>query len=363
MKHAVTSHDVWYTADGPDSDIVLSSRVRYARNLSGFVFPLAIKADDAERVQSIVFDAFNHLDMSENYQIVRMTNVDALGKRILSERGIIGSDAGSEPWKGVVIRNDGVLSATVNIEDHLRIAAFYPGLSLSSCYACVSLIDAEIQKKVQYSALADFGYLTSSILNIGSGMKASVLVCLPALCMNEMLDRVIREYLSQGFTVRGYYGSDQGTSLGCLYQISNSSGADGDIPMQIARMEQATKKLVELERRSRQELKTSSPTTLENSVFRAIVTAKYARFVSFHESVDLIHRIKLGLNLGLITGIENKDITALLYRVQTAHINFVILTESIIIEDDIHSEELRLDRLRAMVMQEVLKSADISERR
>jgi protein arginine kinase len=363
MSLSSKTPDAWYTEDGPDSDVVLSSRVRLARNLSGFVFPIALKSDDAERVQSILFDAFTHLDKPETYQMVRMANIESLGKRILCERGVIDSDAGNEPWRGIILRSDGVVSATVNIEDHLRLAAFTPGLSLSSCCSTVSLIDGSVREHVQYSALADFGYLTSNLSNIGSGMKASVLVCLPGLCMGNLIDRVIREYLSQGFIVRGYYGSEAGTSLGCLYQISNSSAASVNIPAQIGQMEQATLKLIDLERRSRQDLASSSPTSLENNVFRAIVTAKYARFISLNEAVDLLQRIKLGLNLGLITGIANKDITALLYRIQTAHIGFLILSGSIIIEEDVKTEELRMDRLRAMVVQEVLKEADIRERR
>lgn len=363
MNKPANPPDAWYTEDGPDTDVVLSSRIRFARNLTGFVFPLAIKSDDAERVQSILFDSFRHLENFENYQMVRMSNIENLGKRILSERGVIDPDAGNEPWRGVIIRNDGVVSATVNVEDHIRLAAFTPGLSLQSSCQILDKIDSSIQQHVQFSALSDFGYLTSSLANLGSGMKTSVLVCLPGLSLSDLIDRVIREFLSQGFVVRGFYGSEENKSLGYLYQISNSSAASGDMNSQIAQMEHSVKKLVELERRSRQEIASSSPTTLENIVFRAIVTAKYARFIPFREAVDLIQQIKLGLNLGLVSGIANKDITALLYRIQSAHISFIILGGSIIIEEDIHSEELRIDRLRAMVIQEVLKEADIRERR
>lgn len=355
--------DAWYTEDGPDNDVVLSSRVRLARNLEGFVFPLAIKSDDAERVQSLLFDAFNHLDKPETYSMVRLSGIDSSGRRILAERGVIASDSGSEPWRGVIIRNDGILSATVNIEDHLRLSACTPGLSLLTCCEKVRGIETSIGQQVQFCTLADFGYLTSSLMNIGSGMKASVVMGLSGLCMTGLIDRVIRDFLSQGFTISGYYGSEEGNSLGSLYQISNSSSASGDIPSQIAHIEIAVKKLVELERRSRRELATASPTTLENTVFRAIVAAKYARFISLRESIDLIQRIKLGLNLELITGICNKDLTALLYRVQSAHIGFVLSGGSIIIEEDVLTEDLRIDRLRAMVIQEVLKTADIRERR
>lgn len=363
MTTTGNSTDAWYTGDGPDTDVVLSSRVRLARNLSGFVFPLTIKSDDAERVQSLVFDAFNHLKKPEQYQMVRMSHIDNLGKRILAERGVIDPDTGAEPWRGVIIRTDGVLSATVNIEDHLRLAAFAPGQSLAACGVILTGVEEGLRKQIQFSSLADFGFLTSNLLNLGSGMKASVLMCLPALSLGGLLDRVIREYLAQGFIVRGYYGSEEDGSLGYLYQISNGSAATGDMDSQIIRLEQAVAKLVEMERRSRQELLATGPTSIENTVFRAIVLAKYARFISLRESIDLIGRIKLGLNLGLITGLANNELTALLYRVQTAHIGFVILNGSIIIEEDIKEEELRMDRLRAMVIQEVLKQSDIRERR
>ena len=99
--------DAWYTEEGQDNDVVLSSRVRVSRNLDGFPFPLAIKADDAERVQSLVFDAFNHLDNPDQYQILQMSNLDALGRRILSERGVIEADCGNEPWRGSLCETTG----------------------------------------------------------------------------------------------------------------------------------------------------------------------------------------------------------------------------------------------------------------
>lgn len=349
--------------DGPETDVVLSSRVRLARNLEGFSFPLAIKLDDAERVQSIVFDGFNHIENPERYQTMRISGMDVLGKRILSERGVIDPDCGTEPWRGVVIRDDGIICATVNMEDHLRIAAFSPGLSLISGLKASSGVEKALALSMHFSTLPGFGYLASSLMDTGSGLKASVLMCLTGLCMSGLLDRVIREYLGQGFAIRGYYGQRDGVSLGCLYQISNLSASAGDAEAQVAMLDQAASRLVELERRSRIELMNTRPTVVEDSVFRAIVTAKYARFTTFAEAVDLLQRIRLGVNMSLITGVTNQELTALLYRIQNAHISFIILGGSIIIEDDVKPEEMRMDRLRAMVIQEVLKEADIRERR
>lgn len=356
-------NDAWYAVDGPENDVIVSSRVRIARNLAGFLFPEMLKSDDAESVLSIVLDSFNHLDNPERYQIVRMSDLDLQGRKILAERGVIKSGTGSEPWRGVVIRNDGVFSATVNMTDHLRLAAFAPGLSLYSCAKTVFSVDESMQSRIQFAANTAFGYLTSSLADSGTGLKASILVCLPALCLNGLLDRAIREFLSQGLSIRGYYGADNSGSLGCLYQISNGSASSGDAESQLAIMEQAALKLALLERKSRKDLLDTIPVTVEDTVFRAIVIAKYARFLPFKEAVDLLQRIRLGVNLSLITGIGNNDISALLYRVQNAHITFVISGGSVIIEEDVKTDEMKMDRLRAMVIQEVLKHADIRERR
>lgn len=360
-RNAATA--AWYTEEGQDNDVVLSSRVRLSRNLEGFSFPLAIKSGDADRVQSLVFDAFNHQEEPDQYQILQMSNLDVAGRRILAERGVIEPDTGSEPWRGLIVRNDGVLSVTVNMEDHVRIAAFSAGLSLYSCNRTTKNLEELLQKKLDFVTMPGFGYLSSGLYSTGTGLKISTLVCLSALAMNGLLDRVIRDFLANGFVIKGYYGQRNGASPGCLYQVSNLSAAQGDDESQLSFMNQAVNKLVALERKSRSELLNSRPTVVEDTVFRAIVTAKYARFIPLSEAIDLINRIKLGVNLALVQGIGNHELTALLYRIQNAHLHFVLSGDSITIESDIVSDETRMDRLRAMIIQEVLKNADIRERR
>lgn len=363
MNPSQNPNDAWYVADGPDTDVVLSSRARIIRNLHGFVYPRNLKVDDAERIQSLIFDAFNHLETPERFQKIRLSGIDSLGRRILSERAIIESASGIEPWKGVVLRNDGIVSATINIEDHLRVAAFYPGSALTSCSKEVFALDAEMQKKLHFSSVPGFGYTTSNIFNVGTALKLSVLLCLPSLSMSGLIERIIREFLGQGFIITGFYGSDLKFSLGSLYQMSLISVSNGNSDNQLLVMAQGVAKLLELERKGRNELLLKRKTEIEDVVYRAIVTAKYARFISVTEGVSLLEKIRLGISLGMITGIAHKDLTALLYRIQTAHIHFVISTGSITIEEDVTTEEMKLDRLRAMVIQEVLKNADIHERR
>lgn len=363
MKRNYEKTDAWYTVDGPDSDVTLSSRVRFARNLDGFIFPLKIKSDDAERVQSIILDAFNHLESPEHYQTVRMSSIDALGRRILSERGILHSDSGSEPWRAVILRNDGLASVTVNMDDHLRISSFSSGLSLDASGHLAREITDSLSTRIRYACDPDFGYLSTSPFDCGTGMKASILVCLPALHLNGLLDRVIRESLAQGLSVRGFYGQKDGSSLGSLYQISTLASTSGTEESQIQLLQEACEKIITLERRSRKELMEKRPTFCEDIVFRAITTAKYARFISFTEAVELLERLRFGLSANMISGIGNLEINALLYRIQNAHMSFLIQGSDVTIEEDVTSEEERMDRMRTMVIQEVLKKADIRERR
>lgn len=358
-----STRDTWYVQDGPQNDVILSGRVRLARNLSGFVFPGTIKSDDAERVESLVFDAFNHCKDKERYQMVRMSALDPLGKRILAERGIVAAESGNEPWRGIVIRSDGMLSATVNMTDHLKLACFTAGLDLQRAVTEVVSAETELAERLQFSAARDFGYLTTRLADAGSGMKVSALLCLPGLCASGLIERAVRDCLGSGFAIQGYYGQNGDRSLGFLYRLSLTSSSGGNQTSQLARVEQGASHLAELERKTRKELYAQRPTQVEDTVYRAIVTAKYARFLPFAEAVDLLGNIRYGADLGLITGISHVDLTALLYRVQNAHLGFVILGGSIIIEGDVQSEESRLDRLRAMVIQEVLKDADIRERR
>jgi protein arginine kinase len=169
---------------------------------------------------------------------------------------VIEADCGSDPWRACSVRNDGVLSVTVNMEDHLRISSFSTGLSLNDAARGSVGLERELARSLAFSSMSGFGFLASSIVNSGQAMRLSVLLSLSGLCMNGLIERVIREYLAQGFIVRGYYGQRDSASLGCVYQLSNLHSMAPDVDSLVISMEQAAGKLVELERKSR---KISSP--------------------------------------------------------------------------------------------------------
>ena len=245
--------DAWYSIDGSDNDVVLSTRVRLARNLVNFPFPSAYKGDDAERVRALIFDSFVHMENPEHYQLVCVHNLENLGQRILIERGVIVSDIVSSPSPGVVVRLDGKVSCTVNNIDHLRISSFVSGLDVTHGFNLAHNLDLAMQNRLQFASSVDFGYLTTQFSDTGSGMKISLMLHLPSITHTGILQRVFKDVLAQGFIISGFYGtgSDSGSSLGSYYQLSNSSSFFGSEEGQIESITSIAKNICETERKIR----------------------------------------------------------------------------------------------------------------
>ena len=363
MDNSGNPDGIWYSKDGPRSSVVLISRVRMARNIEGFVFPSRIKKTDGEKVQTLVFGAFAGSEVPYKMQAVKLSDLESLSRLILCERGVLDTDCGLESWKGLLFSDDGDLSVCVNMEDHVRVSVFSSGLSLGAAYEKADAVDKFMQKKMEFSAKQRYGFLTSVIGDSGTGMKVSVLVSLPALSVTGISDRIVRDCIASGFSVKGFYSSlGEKKSLGCLYQISRSAAFALNPASQISSLESMTEKVVEMELRARQDILKNRRTFIEDVVFRAITTAKYARFLDMHESVDLLMKIKLALNLGFVTGVEQPAVTALLYRIRPAHIEFLLKDQRLKMEPDVGSGIDSINRARAMIIQEVLKNADIDER-
>ena len=354
--------DAWYGSNGPDNDVVLSSRVRLARNLENFPFPQGFKNSDGDRVQSLVFDAFHKIDENETYQSLLISELDSLGQKILSERGVIEPDSILQTSSGLILRGDGRVSCTVNCYDHIRLSSFVTGLDLSNAKKLVKEIDDKLQKHLQIAGSVEFGYLTSAIKDAGSGMKISLLVHLPAISYGGMLDRVLKEIMSEGFSVIGYYGSGMtlGSSLGAFYKISTEVSFSEDEEIQLEKINNLGKKIIDFERKVRLEIADNKPTFVRDLVYKAIAMVKYSRFIDSRDGIDLISKIKFGIDLGLLTGIETNVLFSLLYRVQNAHLSYVIRSSDLSYEKDVNTEELKIERLRSLILQETLNTMQIT---
>lgn len=357
-----SSKDAWYSITGPENDIVLSTRVRLTRNLANFPFPSCFHADDGERVRSLVFDSFSQMENPEQYQSIAVKNLEPLGQRLLIERGVISPEIVSQPMTGVIVRVDGRVSCLVNSVDHLRIASLVPGMDGLSALNLSHFVDEEVQKKLQLAAAVDFGYLTSNIRDVGSGMKVSFLLHLPSVSQAGLAERVFKDIMSDGYVISGFYGSgnDTGSSLGSYYQISNGSSLLGNEQTQIEELTSVVKNIIELERKTREDIADNKPTTIRDSVYRAIAVVKYSRFIGSREGIDLLSKIKWGLDMGLLSGVSDTDLFSLLYRIQSAHLQYVIRTSTLNYEKDVNSDELKIDRLRSLIIQETLANMQLT---
>ncbi len=359
---AQTMQDAWYSYPGENNDVVLSTRVRLARNLASFPFPHAFRSDDAQRVKSLVFDSFTQMDPEQRYQSLAVKNLDPLGQRILSERGIISPEVASSPMAGVIVRTDGKIACTVNTSDHVRISAFVTGLNAGEAFSLCKEVDDSLQNTLQFAASQEFGYLTSSLNGCGSGMKVSVLVHLPSISSAGLLDRVFKDLMARSYVISGFYGAGNGTgsSLGSYYQISISNSFSGTEQTQLDDISLVIKQITEFERKTRKEVTDNRPTGIRDQVYRALALIKYSRFIGSREGVDLISRIKWGINTGILTGITDTDLFALLYRIQSAHLQYVIRTSELKYEKDVSSEEQKIERLRSLILQEAVAKVQLT---
>ncbi len=354
--------DTWYMDVGEMQDVVVATRSVLSRNLANFPFPQKLQSDESERVLSIVFDAFNYLKDPENYQTVPVERLDSVGEKIMVERGILQSSYRGQK-SGIILRSDGRVSCTVNTDDHIRLSSFCSGLDIDSSYKAVYDIDSELQKRIQFAASYEFGYLNSSILNSGSGLTFGVKFHLPACSLLNMITSLSQEEIGREFSFTATYGSGgienvsgfggTGSSLGAYYILQNATCAQGSELDQIASIRCAVQKVVKKELEARKKCRDTKLTIVENYAFRALALAKNSFFISLREAIEIISGVKLGKDMGIFSGIEYTTLHALLYRIQEGHLEYVLSSGEFKFEEDIQDDKARqIDRLRALILQE-----------
>jgi protein arginine kinase len=371
-----TDTDAWYALDGPEQDVVISTHLCLARNLANFPFPQYVRGDDGERIQALVFDAFSKMDNPESFQAISTERLDTLGKRILAERGVIpyeitrqfsGAYSGgapaalSHPAPGIVVRSDGRLTCTVNHIDHVRISAFASGLDPAGVWQSAHDIDEKMQECLHFAATHDFGYLTASLSDAGSGMKLSVQVHLPSVALAGNLLTIIEAAESRGFSLSASYGSEAGASLGAYYHVTNNNSFTGNEFDQIASISSVAVYLADFERKLRQIVAENKPTILRDRVCKSFVQAKYSSFLTEREAITFLSDIKLGRDTGLLAGISYNDLAALLFRIKEAHLAFIAKSANFVFEKDAaESTELSINRMRSLIVHEALENVELT---
>ena len=331
---------------GPHDRIVMSSRVRLARNLKDASFPGWAKKPERIRVLELIRPAVLGLpEMREAFSDT-MDSLSSLDKQILVERHLISREhAAKSVGSGLVLNRDETLSFMINEEDHLRMQALRPGLQLRQALATIDQADTGLEKKLEYAFDAELGYLTACPTNLGTGIRVSAMLHLPGLVLAEQINPIIQSVNKLGLAVRGLYG--EGTeALGNVFQVSNQMTLGESEIAIVERLEKVLAQIIEHEENARASLLEKKPKMVFNHIGRAYGILANAHSISSKETMNLLSLMRLGIDVASFPGVDRALVDELFILTQPAHLQKQ------------HSEKLSAeerDLLRADMVRERLK--------
>ncbi|MGM7637222.1 protein arginine kinase [Bacillus sp. Hm123] len=303
----------WMSSEGPQSDIVLSSRIRLARNLAQYKFPVFSTAEEAVEMTEEITKAVQSYSPVE---LLTMKELSSLQKRVLVEKHLISPLlADSSPYGAVLLSEVEDISVMINEEDHIRIQCLSPGLQLKETLEKANAIDDAIEEQVQFAFDEQRGYLTSCPTNVGTGLRASVMMHLPGLVLTQQINRVIPAINQLGLVVRGIYGEGSEV-LGNIFQISNQltlGKSEADI---VEDLLSVVHQLIAQEHSAREMLMSTSAIRLEDRVFRSYGVLTNARIIETKEAAQCLSDVRLGIDIGYIKHISKSILNELMILTQ-----------------------------------------------
>ncbi len=318
----------WLDAAGPHSDIVLSTRIRLARNLQGFKFgPRADAADRAE-VLRLARGAAEQTGELQGAEALVIPKLEPAARQLLLERHLVSRElVGAE---GTTPNSDAALllgrgrpvSVMVNEEDHLRLQSLVGGFRLRDAWRAIERLDDEMGTRLPYAFHTEFGYLTSCPTNVGTGLRASVLMHLPGLVLTQEIGKVLQGISQVGLTFRGLYGEGSEV-VGNFFQISNQTTLGKTEEDLIDHLQRIVQQVVQYETQARQVLLRDARTVIEDKVWRAYGLLRHARSTGFEEVMNLLSGVRLGVGLELIRGVRVYTLNRIMIFAQAAHLELV----------------------------------------
>ena len=310
----------WVEGTGFDEDVVVSTRVRLARNLKDFRFPQKMNIEESEKLTQKILNVMKDLPSNINYKFIRINNLTPLERVVSIEEHLISPGLIQKPdYSSFLIRDDENITIMINEEDHLRIQVLLPGLNFEEGWKTSNEIDDFLESSLDYAFHQEFGYLTACPTNVGTGLRASVMVHLPSLSITGYINNLINGLNKIGLTVRGLYG--EGTeAVGNLFQISNQITLGEGEDQIIRKLKNIIYQIIDKERNVRNNLLENRKNEIEDRVFRSLGILKYSRNITSKEAMRLLSNVRLGIEMGIINDIGFKDITKLMIEVQPASI-------------------------------------------
>ncbi|MFH1459522.1 MAG: protein arginine kinase [Candidatus Omnitrophota bacterium] len=312
----------WLKGTGAHSEIVFSSRIRLARNLEKMIFSGWAKREQLEQTRAVLEPVVNELEeIKKDGLYLKMDDISDVDRQMLVERHLISRELiNNHQSRAVSLSRDETVSIMLNEEDHLRIQVLLPGFALDDCWDKIESIDGRLEKKLNFAFSGKWGYLSACPTNTGTGIRASVMLHLPALVLTKQINRVIQAIVKLGLTVRGLFG--EGTeAAGNFFQISNQVSLGRSELEIVDNIKRIINQVLEYEQNARKSLTNKNKSSLEDQVWRSYGILKNAYIISSAESIELLSNVCLGIDLGLIKkGVTREVVNELFILTQPAHL-------------------------------------------
>lgn len=308
----------WYQQSGTEGDVVISTRIRLARNLSNTPFPAGLSAEQKREVSNKVHDALSKSGLVSDYDYLQMNNMPPRDAMSMVERHLISPEfAQCIDGSTLFLKKDESASIMVNEEDHIRIQVMRPGFDLDEAYREADSIDTQLDEQLHFAFDDRLGYLTQCPTNLGTGMRASIMLHLPALQERGAIQQLANTVSKLGLTIRGLYGEGS-KSEGAIYQLSNQVTLGISEQAAIENLKGIAAQIIREERVGRDSLRTDP--RFEDRVWRSLGLLQTARLLSHDEFMKLISNLRIGVSLGLVPDIGLDTISSLICDAQPATI-------------------------------------------
>jgi protein arginine kinase len=346
IDQMVNKSGEWLKGKGPSNDVVISSRVRLARNLTGYVFSEYIQDSMAERLIAHVRKAIEESNYLKHHLFFTHKDITTLDKEVLKERHLISGElVQSKKPLGICFTPDEIVSIMINEEDHLRMQVLQSGFNLVEALRLVEVIDAELSAELDFAFSPMLGFLTACPTNIGTGLRASCMLHLPALVMTKQINKVLQALSKMNIAVRGLYG--EGTqATGNFFQFSNQTTLGRQEEQIVNDFEKLVKQVIEHEQEARLALSNKRMNKLADQIWRSLGILRSARIISSSETNSLLSLVRLGCDLGIVKDLHKDKLNELFIISQPAHLQKIFTATLPVEERDAKRAALLRDKLK-----------------
>ncbi len=330
----------WVKADGPNSKIVMSSRVRFARNIRDFPFPGWAKKAERQKLLEMIQPVVEGLPEMADHFGDSMDNISAIHKQVLVERHLISREhAAKNVGSGVVINDRETISVMINEEDHLRMQTIKSGLQLKNIFKIIDKVDTELEQHLEFAFSPKLGYLTACPTNVGTAMRGSAMVHLPGMVLSDQINQVVQAVNKLGLAVRGLYG--EGTeALGNVFQVSNQTTLGEKESEVIERLNKVILQIIEHEENARITLLEKKPKLVYDHIGRAYGILSNAHTISSKEALNLLSLVRMGVDLEIFPATARVTVDEMFILSQPAHVQKAASRKLTAEERDISRAEL-----------------------